>query len=435
MPKPFPTREEIVSSQLEKLRQLFEVILPANRFYRRKLSVRSSSIKISSLDEFSKNIPFTTKEEIVRDQIKHPPYGTNLTFPVERYTRFHQTSGTTGTPIRWLDTPESWQWMVESWKEVFRAAGISAKDRVYFAFSFGPFIGFWLAYEAAQQLGCLCLPGGGVSSEARLRMIIDNKVTALCCTPTYAIHLAEVAGKMKINLRRASVNAILVAGEPGGSIPATRARLEKLWPTARIFDHHGMTEVGPVTYECPRRAGVLHVMESAYIAEIIKPASGQTVQPGETGELVLTTLGRFGSPLIRYRTGDLVRQLKAQNSKLKISGCICGRHELALEGGILGRVDDMVIVRGVNIYPSAVEDVLRQFAQIAEYRVLLKQTGGLAELSLEIEPVKMLRSSSELEKQIARALHGAFSLRIAVSAVPAGSLPRFEMKAQRWLKS
>ncbi|MEO7299966.1 MAG: thiamine phosphate synthase, partial [Verrucomicrobiota bacterium] len=139
-------------------------------------------------------IPFTTKQELVADQQKIPPFGSNLTFPLENYTRFHQTSGTTGTPLRWLDTPESWNWMVENWVEVFRAAGVEATDKIYFAFSFGPFIGFWLAFDAGQKIGTLCVPGGGLSSESRLKAILENEITVLCCTPTYALRLAEVAG-------------------------------------------------------------------------------------------------------------------------------------------------------------------------------------------------------------------------------------------------
>src|SRR5262249_37611068 len=163
---------------------------------------------------------------------------------------------------RWLDTPESWDWMVENWCEVFRAAGVGKNDRIYFAFSFGPFIGFWMAFEAGARLGALCIPGGGMSSAARLRAILDNGAKGRCCTPTYALRLAEVAAQEKIDLRQSRIKTIIVAGEPGGSIPAIREQLTQLWHGAKIFDHHGMTETGPVTYECPARPGVLHVMES-----------------------------------------------------------------------------------------------------------------------------------------------------------------------------
>jgi phenylacetate-CoA ligase len=319
--------------------------------------------------------------------------------------------------------------MIESWTEVFRAAGVGANDRVFFAFSFGPFIGFWLAFESAARLGCLCIPGGGLSSAVRLRAIMSNGATVICCTPTYAIRLGEAAEEEKIDLGASRVKKIIVAGEPGGSIFATRARIASLWAGARVFDHHGMTEVGPVTYECPARPGVLHVIESAYFAEIIDPASGRPAVPGQAGELVLTTLGRTGSPLLRYRTGDLVKRGS------KNGPCQCGRHELALDGGILGRTDDMVIVRGVNVYPSAVEEIIRGFEDVAEYRVHITQKDSLTQMLVEIESTASCHDPAALAARVEKAFETALVLRVPVSVVSPGALPRFEMKAKRWIKA
>ncbi|HEY3863069.1 MAG TPA: AMP-binding protein [Verrucomicrobiae bacterium] len=405
--------------QLARLRQLLGAILPGNAFYRKKLAGIDPAI--ASLEDFSARFPFTTKTELTEDQLTHPPFGSNLTFAPVQYTRYHQTSGTTCTPLRWLDTPESWNWMVQSWREIYRAAGVGGGDRVYFAFSFGPFIGFWLAFDAAQQMNCLCIPGGGLSTHGRLRAILENRATALCCTPSYAAHLAEAAGREQIHLAAGAVRTIIVAGEPGGSVPATRRRLEGLWPGARIFDHHGMTETGPVSHECPGKGGALHILDRAYLAEIID-TDGKPARAGEMGELVLTVLGRTGSPLLRYRTGDLARAGFA---------CPCGWQGTALPGGLLGRADEMVVVRGVNVYPAAVEDVLRGFAEIAEYQVEVDRSRDLVELSLRIEPAAGCEAEA-LAGRVQRALHGTFNLRVAVALAPAGSLPRFEMKARRW---
>lgn len=419
-------RASINEQQLDQLRKLLAAILRSNAFYTNKLA--GIKTDFASLGEFSEQIPFTTKAELVNDQENNPKFGTNLTFPLERYTRFHQTSGTTGLPLRWLDTPESWSWMVESWSEVFRAAKVGAADKIYFAFSFGPFLGFWLAFDAAQRIGALSIPGGGLSSVSRLKAILDNDVTVLCCTPTYALHLAEVAAKENISLENSAVRKIMVAGEPGGSIPSTRSRLETLWPGAKVFDHHGMTEVGPVSYECPAQSGVLHVIESAYFPEILNPQTDQKTAPGETGELILTTLGRTGSPLLRYRTGDLVQAPET-------STCLCGRNDLALRGGILGRVDDMIIVRGVNIHPSAVENVLRHIDGIAEYQALVKKTASLVELFLRIEPKSGLADAENLARRVGQELQLTFNLRVPVEVVALGTLPRFEMKAKRWISA
>ena len=425
MPRtPASSREELERIQLARLRELLGAVRPSNAFYETKLGPAGIDDSVASLDAFRANCPFTTKSELAADHQANPPYGSNLTYPVEHYTRSHQTSGTSGAPLRWLDTPESWQWMIDNWCDIFRAAGVSAADRIFFAFSFGPFIGFWLAFEAGEALGALNIPGGGLSSAARLQAIFTHDTNVLCCTPTYALRLAEVAKEENIDLAKSPVRTIVVAGEPGGSIPATRKRLEEAWPGATVFDHHGMTEVGPVTYQCPAQAGVLHVLEEAYLPEIIDPETTKPVTAGGTGELVLTTLGRHGSPLIRYRTGDLV------TAAVK-SPCNCGSHDLALQGGILGRADDMIVVRGVNVYPSAVEEILRSAGGIAEYRVHISRNDTLVEMSVEVEPNN--GDDNSLATRLAKVFQETLALRVPVNIVEPGALPRFELKARRWI--
>lgn len=399
------------------LRRLWTEVMAGNAFYRRKLGAVSPVDCPDSFTQFTEQVPFTTKDELVADQQQHPPYGSNLTFPLERYTRCHQTSGTQGAPLRWLDTPESWSALTDDWVEVLRAAGVGPGDRILFAFSFGPFLGFWLAFEAGQRVGALCLAGGGMSTALRLRVLRENACTVLCCTPTYALHLAEAAADSGFDLRQSPIRTLVVAGEPGGSLPATRQCLSSAWNGARVFDHHGMTETGPVTYEHPDRPGHLVVLERSFLAEVIDPASGQPVPSGQPGELVLTTLRRTASPLIRYRTGDLVQARRIPPP---------ASSPLLLEGGILGRVDDMVIVRGVNIYPTAVEETVRSIPGSGEYRVTLDQRNPLVELSIEVE------ASAAVATTLAARLQDALALRIPVIAVPVGTLPRFEHKARRW---
>ncbi|HTD68546.1 MAG TPA: AMP-binding protein [Candidatus Limnocylindria bacterium] len=423
---PFPKRLAIGSSQFDQLRTLLATVHGHNPFYTAKFDAAGVSSRPRHLGQLTEALPFTTKEEIVADQKNNPPYGTNLTFSLDRYTRLCQTSGTTGTPLRWLDTQESWDWMLRNWEQVYAAAGVTRGSRVFFAFSFGPFLGFWTAFEAGARVGALCLSGGAMSSAARLRAIFDHQANALCCTPTYAVRLAEVAAEEKIDLTQSPVKLIIVAGEPGGSIPATRARLEQLWPGARVFDHYGMTEVGPVGYECPMRPGVLHVIETSYLTEIIDPQTGREVAYGETGELVLTTLGRIGSPLLRYRTGDLVKPLDT-------GMCECGRHELALEGGILGRTDDMIIVRGVNIYPSAVEQIIGSCAAVTEYRVRVRTSEALSEIEVDVETASGADAVSVVQ-QLESEFDRAFRLRVPVTVVPASTLPRAEGKTKHLVK-
>jgi len=398
-------------THLEQVRQLLHLVARDNPFYAKKFAEYDTNLL--SLEDFFR-LPFTTRSEWVSDQIAHPPYGTNLTYPLEAYNRYSQTSGSTGIPMRWLDTPESWQWMLDNWRIVYDRAGITHKHSIFFAFSFGPFLGFWTAYEAACQMGSLCFPSGGMSTAARLRMIRANRIDALCCTPTYAIHLGEAASHHPEHVDAThSVRRIIVAGEPGGSVPAVRERITYLWPHAEIVDHHGMTEVGPVSYQEIGEPGVLRIIESSYLAEVVD------INEEGIGELVLTTLGRTGSPLIRYRTGDTVRPRRDP-----------GR-DLALVGGIVGRADDMVIVRGVNLFPSSVDAVLRRFPECAEYEVRIKKSPGAAEIDIVIEPLPTVNPDTLME-QIGEALREAFPLRIGLFKTPPYSLPRHEFKAKRW---
>ena len=418
--KALSSREAVKAHQLDKLRDLLRIVRPKNAFYETKLNPTGIDGLISSLEDFYKRCPFTTKDELVADQNANAPYGTNLSFPIEQFNRIHQTSGSTGKPLRWLDTPQSWQDMLDGWKTVYRSAGVTEKDRALFPFSFGPFIGFWMAYEAAGQLGCLCFPGGGLTSVTRLNILLENEITVICCTPTYALRLAEVANQEGIDLSQSRLRTIIVAGEPGGSIPSTRDRIESTWPKAKVFDHHGMTEVGPVTHQWPEGSDGLQIMENAYLAEVLEPGSNEPVVEGEEGELVLTTLTRTAMPLIRYRTGDLVCPQVHQS-------------DLVLRGGILGRTDDMVIVRGVNIYPSTFERILRHFEDVAEYQIAIMNQADLTELLLRLEPKPNIDSES-LKDKAATAIRNQLNLRVNVEIVAPDTLPRFELKAKRWIR-
>ena len=416
-------RAELERVQGRKLRAMLKEVLGSNPFYRRKFAEAGvAAEQIRTVEELAR-VPPTTKAELAADQDANPPYGTNLTYPLGRYTRMHQTSGTSGQPIRWLDTEDSWDWFLGCWQAIYRVMGLRAEDRLFFPFSFGPFLGFWGAFEAAARMRNFCLPGGGMSSAARLRAMMDNRITVVTCTPTYALRLAEVSAEEKIDLAGSEVRAVVVAGEPGGSIPATRERIDKAWG-ARVFDHTGMTEIGAVSVECGERPGGLHVLESEYIAEVIDPESEEAVAEGQVGELVLTNLGRWGSPLVRYRTGDLVRWDTAR--------CACGRTWGRLVGGILGRTDDMLIVRGNNVYPSAIEGVIRKFAEVAEYQVEVSQEDAPAEVTVRIEPTKEAEGRGHaLAERVGRAIQDTLFFRAEVVAVGSGTLPRFEHKAKR----
>jgi phenylacetate-CoA ligase len=396
---------------IEALAELIAAIRPTNRFYAHKL--RDLNLADLKTPADIRRLPFTTKAELVADQLQHPPYGSNRTEPLERYSRFHQTSGTTtGQPLVWLDTPASWDSLLEIWKEIYATLGLTANDTLFFPFSFGPFLGFWSGFEGAARLGLRVLSGGGMSSTARLKFLLRHGATVVFATPTYAGHLVEVAEREGIDLKDSAVRMIVVAGEPGGNIPATRARIEAGWG-ARVIDHYGLTETGPVALEHPDDPGGLAILPQACLAEVIDPA---TLKPAETGELVLTTLARRACPVIRYRTGDLVRRPPGVSTITR------------LDGGILGRADEMVQVRGNNLYPSAIEAIVRRCPDVAEYRATVDCTGPLAGLRLEIETAR-----PDAARELARAIQDELLFRADVTVLPPGTLPRFEMKAKRWI--
>jgi phenylacetate-CoA ligase len=429
-------RDTLAAWQAQRLGQLLIDIHGRNTFYTRKLDAAGVTLPaLASLrwPEDLARLPLTTKAELIADQEAHAPWGTALTEPIEKYTRYCHTSSTTGRPLKWIDTNESWQWMLECWKAVFRAARVTAADRVFFPFSFGPFLGFWSAFEAGCQIGAHCVPGGGMSSQLRLAMIDSVKPTVVCCTPTYALRLAEVAAEEGFSgraLSESSVRVVIVAGEPGGSIAATRERIEQSWG-ARVIDHHGLTEVGPISFECWENPGFLHLNEAEYLCEVIDPVTGQAVPDGQMGELVVTNFGRTASPVIRYRTADIVIRRSAP--------CRCGRTFARLEGGILSRADDMVNVRGVNVFPAAIESVVRQFAGIREFRSTVTHQNAMRALSLEIElmPGGAERSSDSdnaaLATALAQQLREALGLTIPIQIVPPGTLPHFDMKSRRFV--
>ena len=406
-------------TQLRRLRQMLASVLETNAFYRRKLTDAgiTQPNDVQTLRDY-RQLPFTTKAELSADQVSHPPYGTNLTFPLERYTCLHRTSGTTGAPLRWLDTAESWDWWGKCWREIYHAAGVTSADRLMPAFSFGPFIGFWSAYHGAQQLGALLIANGGFTSEQRIRAILSNEVTVLICTPTYALRLAEVAGQAGINLsEESSVRVTIHAGEPGASLPATKLRIENAWG-ARAYDHAGATEVGAWGVMCEPQAGV-HLNENEFICEVLDPETGH---PGDAGELVITNLGRIGMPIIRYRTGDYV--------KLKSIPCECGRKSRVLDGGIIGRLDDALIIRGLNVYPATIENIILKFPEVQEFAVRAYSTETFDELEIQVESANP--DPTDTVTAVTTAIRDILGLRATVKSVPLGTLPRYELKSKRF---
>jgi phenylacetate-CoA ligase len=420
-------REQIEKLQTRKLKNLVawaDANVPWQSKRLRAAGVTPDSIK--SLADL-RRIPMMTRDEWMQGQLDQPPYGPILAAPPEAAIRYHLTSGTTGrTPIQVLDSMKDWEWIAEMWCYGFWGFGVRPVDIVFFAFSYGTFVGFWGAHYACEKLGALVLAGGNMTTEARVKQILNMKATVVCSTPTYALRMAQEAKTMGVDLAGSSVKRLILSGEPAGSIPATKRLIEEEWG-AKAADTAGMTEVGTIMiFECEKQPGGTHIIEDHYIEEVINPDSGEPVPYGELGERLITSFGRGFIPVLRYRTRDLVVRVPA-------STCTCGRTFDLYEGGIRGRVDDMKLIRGTNVYPRAVEAIVREYKEIDEFRIHLftaDERQDEIEVLIEIPDPKAdeARILKGLGKSLAEAHEG---LRFGVKKVEAGSLPRFELKAKR----
>jgi phenylacetate-CoA ligase len=421
-------REQIEALQVRKLKNLVawagaKVPWQAQRL--KKAGVTADSIK--SLRDLQR-IPTMTRDEWMQAQLEKPPFGPLLAAPEEVAIRYHLTSGTTGRiPLQVLDSLKDWEWIAEMWCYGFWGFGIRPADTVFFAFSYGTFVGFWGAHYASEKIGCLVLPGGNMTTEARVKQILNMKATVVCSTPTYALRMAQEARTMGVDLKGSSVRRLILSGEPAGSIPATKRLIEEEWG-AKAADTAGMTEVGTIMiFECEKQPGGTHIIEDHYIEEVVDPETGAPLPYGEQGERLITSFGRGFIPVLRYRTRDLVVRVPA-------GACTCGRTFDLYEGGIRGRVDDMKLVRGTNVYPRAVEAIVREFKEIDEFRIRLFTADGIQdEIEVMVEIPNRDQSAADgilkdLQKSLSEAHEG---LRFGVKKVENGSLPRFELKAKR----
>jgi phenylacetate-CoA ligase len=422
-------REEIEALQVRKLRHLVEwadAQVPWQSKRLRDAGVTADSI--TSLEDL-RRIPFLTRDQWMEAQLEDPPFGAILAEPQQAAIRYHMTSGTTGrTPIRVLDSMKDWEWIAEMWCYGFWGFGVRPADTVFIAFGYATFIGFWGAHYACEKMGCLVLPGGAMATDARVRTIMEMEASVVCSTPTYALRMAQEARTMGIDLAAGPVQRLILSGEPAGSIPATKKLIEEQWG-AKAADTAGMTELGTIMiFECEHQPGGTHIIEDHYIEEVVDPETDQPVPYGEMGERVVTSFGRGFIPVLRYRTRDFV--VRAPHT-----ACTCGRTFDLYEGGILGRVDDMKLVRGTNVYPRAIEAIVREFPEIDEFQIHLYTAEGIRdEIEVLVEiPDRDVDASGVIDrlgKSLAEAHEG---LRFGVRQAENGTLPRFELKAKRLL--
>lgn len=421
-------REDLKALQLAKLRYVTEWADARSPFYRRTFA--QAGFRPEQLKTYPDlaRIPLLTRDEWMRSQLDAPPFGELPVAGPDAAIRMHTTSGTSGrTPLRALDSRKDWSWTAEMWCYALWAAGVRANDVGYLAFGYGSFIGFWGLHYGMEKVGVLTVPGGAQSTAQRVRQIVDFDVTVVASTPTYALRLAQEAAALGVDLPGSKVHTVILSGEPAGSIPETKALIEEQWG-AKAYDTAGMTEISTIfMFEPKEQPGGCHIIEDHFIEQVLDPATGEELPYGEAGERVCTSFGRSMIPLLRYRTADLV--VKVPHTAAK-----SGRTWDLYQGGILGRVDDMKLVRGTNVYPRTVESIVRGFPEIEEFQIELVRVDIRDEIILhaELSPGIADERWSELGSALRRDLADAHEgLQFQVDRAAEGSLPRFELKARR----
>ncbi|MCZ6786682.1 MAG: phenylacetate--CoA ligase family protein [Planctomycetota bacterium] len=421
-------REQLDGIKLYKLQKSCERAAAKSAFHRRRFEQEGfKPDQLKTLDDL-RRVPVMTRAEWMECQAEQPLFGDLITATRNEAIRYHLTSGTSGRqPLRVLDGTKDWEWIAEMWCYGFWGFGVRPTDTVFFAFSYGSFIGFWGAHYCCEKIGSLVLPSGNMTTENRVRQIVEMEATTVCATPTYALRMAQVAREHGIDLPGSKVDKLIVSGEPAGSIPAVKQILEDQWG-AKSGDTAGMTEIGTImVFECSHQPGGTHIIEDHFIEEVLNPETLEPVPYGEQGERVVTSFGRGFIPLIRYRTGDLVK-------KIEHSHCNCGRTWDIYEGGILGRTDDMKLIRGTNVYPRAVEAIVREYDAIDEFQIVIWRKDNVQDeitVKVEIKP-DADANADELLKTLGQDLaRNHEGLRFNVERAEYESLPRFELKAKR----
>lgn len=421
-------REKLEKLQLKKFRRIVKWAYERSRFHRflyRAAGLHPEDIRTM---EDVRMVPKVEKSMMRPIQRKDPfPYGNALCVSLDEVTVFRQTSGTTGQPVYQPDTWQDWEWWSECWATLLWAQGYRPYDRVFIPFGYNVFVAFWAGHYACEKIGCETVPGGVLDTKARVLKMKEIKATAMMCTPTYVLGMADVATK-KLSLdppRDLGIRKITCAGEPGALVPSTKKRMEQAWG-AKVYDHTGATEIGAWGFECAAQPGALHVNEAMFLAEIEDLDTGDPItEPRQRGKLVITALDRIAQPCIRFDSKDIV--------EFSHEPCACGRTYKLVPGGVVGRADDITKVKGVLLAPSAIEDVVRSITGLGdEYEVTVDKKGDVDHILLKVELAEASADSTALLEQLVTELRVKTNLGYEIQSFPYGTLPRYEVKARRF---
>jgi phenylacetate-CoA ligase len=420
------SRDQIEEFQLSALKKQLARVQSKSAHYGKIFKQAGFSAADFKRFEDLRRLPITRKADYVTGLQEDPPFGTMRAVELNEAVRVHFSSGTTGRP-----SPVLWSKRdIERWADLYArylyAQGLRAGDVFQCMFNYSWFVGGLGATLAAQHIGALVVPGGSVDTKRQIETIREYGTKAVIGTPSFMAHVAEAAEDMGVDLAASTVSMVCVGGEPGASIPGTRERLERMWG-AKMFDCYGALECQPIGWDTALQLGP-QIAEDFIYVEILDPDTLEPVEDGQRGVLVLTHLDKEACPLVRWWTGDVVVRDRTPTPD--------GRTHATLKGGVLGRADDMLIVRGVNLFPSAVEDIVRAFPGTTNEYVLViddsvkdPKTGFLTGVKLRVERTD--DAPEDLGEKLSYRLRERLQVRFVVEVLPAGSLPRTVHKAKR----
>ncbi len=414
--------------QLKKFKRIFSWAYNHSKFHRALYD--DADIKPKDIQSFAhiRQIP-TVEKSMMRDiQGKEPfPYGDALCVPLNEVTAYRQTSGTTGQPVYQPDTWQDWEWWAECWAQLLWAQGYRSKDRVFIPFGYNVFVAFWAGHYGAEKIGCEVVPGGVLDTRARILKIQELDATAMMGTPTYMLGMADIAiNEMNINPAGLTIEKITCAGEPGASIPSTKKRIEEAWG-AKVYDHAGATEIGAWSFECTEQPGGMHVNDALFLVEIVDGETGEIIEePGVRGKMIITALDRQAQPCIRFDSKDIIEW----NSE----PCSCGRTSRLINGGVVGRTDDITKVKGVLFSPSSVEDVVRSIEGLGnDYELQVEKINNRDKISLQVEYLnKYQEEIHTIKSELTDQLKLKTNLHYDIEFCQYGELPRYPVKAKRF---
>jgi phenylacetate-CoA ligase len=412
--------DRLRAMQADRLKAMVHYVYTHAPFWRRKFD--DAGLKpedIRGLDDLER-IPFCTKEELQADQREHPPFGSYVACDRRALVRFMSTSGTTGRPLRRVFSARDWGYVLDRMQ---RNSPLDAGDVVVTLSPIDGLMGPTASAESSARAGALVVLAGLYDSAGKVRLIDELRPTLVSGAASYLLHLIDVARREGIDLATLGIRTVISVGEPGAAVPATHRRLTEGWG-AFVRDGYGLTELFPLGGGC-RYSSSLHIASDLVIAEVVDPETGVPVPRGERGEVVYTNIVGDSQPLLRYRTRDIAR-LAADEP------CACGFTGARLAHAIEGRADEMIWLRGVNVFPSAIEAVVRGFQELDdEYEIVVDDAEGLPALRIRVEMRPGANARPDLEARVGRAITNAIRVSSDLELLPFGTLPRADARAKK----